>query len=131
MAARQLPPQLGPDESAGAAWARATAPTEQWIPSPRGEKVMTNNDDIRAAMEAVQARPWPHTTRDRLGPRPRPAKPPKPPKPQPPKPPAPPPPMVEEALALIERAAAADARGARDERADKTHLGRQQAASAR
>jgi hypothetical protein len=55
-----------------------------------GEKVMTNNDDIRAAMEAVQARPRP----------PRPAK---PPKPQPPKPPAPPPPMVEEALALIER----------------------------
>ena len=41
---------------------------------------MTNNDDIRAAMEAVQ-----------------------PPKPQPPKPSAPPPPMVEEALALIER----------------------------
>jgi hypothetical protein len=48
---------------------------------------MTNNDDIRAAMEAVQ-----------------PPKPPKPPKPQPPKPSAPPPPpMVAEALAFIER----------------------------
>jgi hypothetical protein len=101
MATRQLPPQLRLDESAGAARARATAPTEQWIPSPRGEKVMTNNDDIRAAMEAVQARPWSHMTCDRLGPRPRPAK---PPKPQPPKPPGPPPPpIVEEVLALTSR----------------------------